>query len=356
MSALRLSFEQAVAAVCAIGSTNTILLRGQPGIGKTAIAQALHATLPDYRLALIDCANLDLGDLAMPVVDREKMVTRFAPNARFGLERGSRQPILLYLDEFGKALTPVMNMLLPAFIEHRLGDWTFPTGSIVMGSLNLDSDGLGDRLPGHVYNRVTVIDLDNPTAEAWCKWARANGVHPVIVEFVRSTPQVMHRYDDPFEAERKNPYNYNPLIGQVKAVCTPRSLVQASHVMHAADALDEHTLLTLLAGTVGEPAARMIVALRNTYLKLVTTEAIVASPTTAPIPATTGEQYLLAMRLSFQTTGKNVDAITTYVMRWASFEARTLYAVTTASNREKLLTLQSSTMFVRLAAECGMFF
>lgn len=355
MTTLRLSFAQATAAVRAIGATNTVLLRGQPGIGKTAIASALHATLPEYRLALIDCANLDLGDLAMPVIDRERMVTNYAPNARFGVERGSTQPVLLYLDELGKAPAPVMNMLLPVMLEHRIGDLPLPAGSIVMGSTNLDSDGVGDRIPAHAYNRLSVVELDNPRAMDWIQWAAAHDGHPVILAFVRDNPQVFQRYDDLAKGQT-NPYIFNPSTGQVRAYVSPRSLMKAGNVLHAADAMDDHTLLTVLAGTVGEPAARMIMAMRATYLKLVSTDAIVAAPATASVPSSTGDLYLLAMRLSMQVTGKNVDPIVTYVMRWPSAEAKTLFASNVASSKDKLAAIARSTKFSALAADCGKFF
>jgi hypothetical protein len=55
--------------------------------------------MPDFYPCYVDCANLDLGDLAMPVVDRETMTTHYAPSARFGVARGQTRPVLLMLDE-----------------------------------------------------------------------------------------------------------------------------------------------------------------------------------------------------------------------------------------------------------------
>lgn len=355
MSKLRLSFDQAVSAAMAIGSSNTIMFRGSPGCGKSAIGHACHKLLPDYRLSVIDCANLDLGDLAMPVIDRERMVTEYAPSSRFGVERGSTTPVLLYLDELGKAPGPVLNMLLPVFLEHRIGALPLPVGSIVMGSTNLDSDGVGDRLPAHAYNRMTVVELGNPDAPDWIKWAHAHGCHPVILAFVRDNPQVFQRYDD-LAKGATNPYIFNPLIGQVRAYVSPRSLMKASSILHAGDRFDEHTLLTLLTGTVGEAAARMISAVRATYLKLISTDAILAAPGTAPVPTAVGDQYLLAMRLSMQSSAKHLDAFVTYVLRWPSAEARTLFASSVAGDSEKLAFAMRSTKFSTLAAACGKFF
>ena len=136
---MQVTHNQVATIVRNLGTVNTVLLQGQPGVGKSAILKTLARQLPDYLPCYIDVANLDLGDLGMPVIDRDEMVTRYAPNARFGIGRGQNRPVLLMLDELGKASRPVLNMLLPVILEHRLGDVSLPTGSIVFGTTNLAS-------------------------------------------------------------------------------------------------------------------------------------------------------------------------------------------------------------------------
>jgi hypothetical protein len=76
---------------------------------------------------------------------------------------------------------------------------------------------------------------------------------------------------------------------------------QRFRLLHAADGMDDHTLLALLAGTVGESAARMISAVRATYLKLITSEAIQAAPSTAPVPTAVS----IASRRALRTATEN---------------------------------------------------
>ena len=124
---MNVTLSQAATLIRNIGSTNTLLLRGQPGIGKSSILANLQRELPDYQVCYIDVANLDLGDLGMPVIDKETMTTSYAPNVRFGVGRGQNRPVVLMLDELGKASRPVLNMLLPVILEHRIGDVELPT-------------------------------------------------------------------------------------------------------------------------------------------------------------------------------------------------------------------------------------
>ena len=74
---LKVSLSQAATLIRNVGTTNTFILRGQPGVGKSAILKMLASEMPDYLPCYIDCANLDLGDLGMPVIDRETMVTNY---------------------------------------------------------------------------------------------------------------------------------------------------------------------------------------------------------------------------------------------------------------------------------------
>ena len=77
--------------------SNRFHLRGEPGIGKSSMLKRIgeRTGLP---VAYIDVPNMDLGDIAMPVVDHASKTTRYYPNARFMLERG--EPVVIMLDEF----------------------------------------------------------------------------------------------------------------------------------------------------------------------------------------------------------------------------------------------------------------
>jgi predicted AAA+ superfamily ATPase len=62
---------------------NRYLLQGEPGIGKSSLLKVIGEQLPTHEVAYIDVPNMDLGDIAMPVIDHDNKVTRYYPNSRF---------------------------------------------------------------------------------------------------------------------------------------------------------------------------------------------------------------------------------------------------------------------------------
>ena len=354
MNSLSVNFNHAVTLIETCGNTNTFLFRGAPGVGKSSILKELSQRLPDYLPCYIDCTQLDLSDLAMPVVDRDRMMTNFAPNARFGVGRGCTQPVLIMLDELTKASKSVLNMLLPVILERRLGDIDLPVGSIVFATGNLDSDGVGDALYGHVANRMTVVDYANPTADEWLNWAATHDVAPEVMAFAKQFPQVLDRYTD-LEDGDTNPFIYNPRKGQTKAFCSPRSLEKASHLVKQRDRLGD-ALLPALAGTIGESAARDMEALLHLADQIPTVDAIVKAPATTKTPEGVGAYFLTSFMLAGRATAENLDAIMQYVNRWDNFEAVTLFVTTLATNKSKVGMACRNREFTKLAATLGRFF
>lgn len=353
---MKVTLQQAANLVQTCGHTNTFLFRGQPGIGKSSILHTLAKNMPDYHPCYIDTCNLDLGDLGLPLINRDgpTPTTTYAPNVRFGAHQ--TKPVLLMLDELGKASRPVLNMLLPVILERRLADHVLPTGSIVFATTNLDTDGVGDNIPPHAYNRMTVCTIANPTAEEWIQWATSSPHHaiaPEILAFAQQYPNAFECYaDDPTST---NPYIFNPLKHQTRAFCSPRSLAHASHLITHRQTLGE-AILPALAGTIGESAARDMDALLRLSDKLPTVEEITAAPTTAPLPTDAAAYFILAFALATSATKTTISAMMQYVDRWDAFEAKALYITTLAGNREKAPMACSDPLFRQAATQLGKYF
>jgi hypothetical protein len=345
---MQVNFNQALTLISTLGSQITFMLRGAPGQGKSSLLKALSQRMPDFYPCYVDCANLDLGDLAMPVVDRETMTTHYAPSARFGVARGQNRPVLLMLDELTKAAKPVMNMLLPVILERRIGDVKLPVGSIVFATGNLDTDGVGDSLSAIAYNRMTVCDWANITSDEFLAWAVDNDIDPTIMKFANDNPEVFERYDA--LTNPKNPHVFNPLTGNTKTFVSPRSLEKSSHIVKHRHILGD-AMLPALIGTIGEPAARLLEAAIALDDQLTPLPVIERDPLNAPLPKDVSGYFMMAFRLVARSTETNLAALCKYTERWQSFEAQHLFTVRMCASPSKLKFLTRCREFTELSAK-----
>ena len=350
---LQVNFNQALTLLRNVGTTNTLMFLGQPGIGKSALLATLAAEMPDYHPCYVDCANLDLGDLGMPMIDRDEGVTSYAPNVRFGLARSQTKPVLLMLDELTKpASRAVLNMLLPVILERRLGDRMLHPASIVFGTGNLMTDGVGDTLPAHAWTRMTVADMRNPLTDEWIEnYALPMGLAPEVILFAKETPEILQRYDE-LREKQSNPYIFNPRTGNTRACCTPRTLAKASPIVMMRDKLGD-ALLPALAGTIGEPAARKLEASIALSNKLPSLASIARDPQNAKLPEGVAQYFLMALKMEHQTNDKTIDPFATYAMRWDSFEASNLFASQVSSRTRNAGLVIKSRPFMELATKLG---
>jgi hypothetical protein len=291
-----LTLNEFANAISTVGSDVTIIGQGEPGIGKSSMLKAVAKRYPDYEVAYIDCTLLDLGDFALPYTELastpsgDLKVTKFAPNARFKFQSG--KPVIVMLDEIGKAMKAVKNVLLTLMLEKRIGDMTLPEGSIVFGTTNLATDGVGDSLEAHARNRVCFVTVRKPHAgfqadgsidsDSWGAWAVENDIAPEVLAWVKQFPHALESYTDP--AQKDNAYIFNPTRAGQSAFVTPRSLEKASHIAKKRADLGDGVTISALAGTIGESAARDMQAFFTVVDKLPTWESICNSPTSAKVP------------------------------------------------------------------------
>lgn len=268
------------AALIMANPKNRVMLVGEPGIGKSAVIKQLQRET-GYGSAYIDVPNLDLGDVAMPVIDHETRTTRYYPNSRFKLHEG--KPVIIMLDEFTKGMDPVKNMLHPLLEVNnpRLGDVGLPEGSLCFLTGNLDSDGVGDSMLAHTKMRLTIVEVSKPTAEEWLLWAADNGIHPIIMAWVDRNPHALASYRD--GDQTGNAYIFDPSKVQ-GAVVTPRTLELASNLIWARDKVTHNTLIAALEGTVGEAASESIAAFIRHQDSLPSWDSIMRDPHGCAVP------------------------------------------------------------------------
>ena len=315
-----------------VGKDVTVIGQGEPGIGKSSMLKVLAQQYPDYEIAYIDCTLLDLGDFALPYTEMagDMKVTKFAPNARFKMHTG--KPVIVMLDEIGKAMKAVKNVLLTLMLEQRIGDHYLPEGSIVFGTTNLLSDGVGDMLEAHARNRVCMTTVRKPDADEWIEWAISSNIAPEVIAWVKQFPHALASYTD--SSQKDNPYIFNPTRAGMGAVVTPRSLEKASHIAKRRAELGDSLTISMLTGTIGESASRDMQAFFTVVDKLPTWDAIMASPSTTKMPTDTVAKCILVFSAITRVEKDSLPKWMTYLQRM-DMEWQALFATSVMKSQAK---------------------
>ena len=304
---------------------------GEPGIGKSALLPMIVART-GYEPAYVDVPTLDLGDVAMPVLDHETRTTRYYPNARFKLHLG--KAVAIMLDEWTKGVGPVKNMTHPLFEVNnpRLGDVSVPAGSIIFLTGNLESDGVGDSLQAHSKQRLTRVELAKPDAEYWLEnFAIPNNVSPVICAWVDRNPHCLASYTDGNQSG--NEFIFNPTVPQ-GAVVSPRTLEKASKLITNKGEVDASSLHAALQGTVGASAAESIAAFIRHHESLPSYTSIIQDPTGAQVPQDPGAIAVLAFGLLEKVERNTLTPILKYLER-VDLEWQSIFCVNLAKHKTK---------------------
>lgn len=302
------------------------LIRGPKGIGKSALLNYLAKRLPTHRVVPVDMAQMDVGDLKGPVVDRENQVMHYWPNADFGLHDG--EPALINLDEFGKAPRDVQNGWHPILeIEKpRFCGRPINPDSIVFLTSNLDVEGLGDNLKSHTKDRLCELIMRAPTAEEWItNFAIPNKVHPTVLAMASERPQVFLTVLDGKDWE-DSPYQ------QV----TPRGLERVSDIMrNSYNKLRDEVILANVAGCVGTPFANDFSAFIKYQRENPKWEDVINNPMTAKLPEGQGAACVFVFGALTRVDKSSINAMTKYLSRFPA-EWQAVFCVNLANQKQAL--------------------
>ena len=306
------------------------LLQGEPGIGKSSLLENIADGL-GFDYAYIDVPNMDLGDIAMPVIDHDTKTTRYYPNARFKVH--NNKPLVIMLDEFTKGADPVKNMLHPMLekANPRLGDIPLSKDTVVFLTGNLSTDGVGDSLKAHSRNRLVPVTIAKPSADEWLEWAMPKGIAPEVCAWVHQFPQVLASYTD--GSQNENPYIYNPRKAQ-NAFVSPRSLETASNIVKTRGINDPETVISALTGAIGEAGARDMQAYIEFADQLPTWEATIKDPKNTKIPNSPGACAIVIFGAIARIEKTTITPFMEYLQRFSP-EWQAVFAINIAKTPSK---------------------
>ena len=319
-----LGLDQIAALIQATGHKRTTLVQGHMGTGKSSLLRTLAAALPTHTPCYFDCTTKDLGDITLPRIAEagtDAAFVSYATNEELGAHHGG--PITLMVDEYGKANPSVKNALLRLMLERKIGSYTLHPDSIIFATTNLGAEGVGDLLPPHARNRITVVTARKPSNMEWIEWGINNGVDHSLLGWCKDNPQLFHSFDD-YKNPDDNPYIYHPKQ-QRAAFVTPRSLEAASDILKERLHIDDQTTTAALMGTIGERGAMDLMAFVKMSDQLPSLESIKKDPLLAKVPTSAAAVCMVVYRTLATIENDWVDAWMTYMDRLDT-EAQGMFA------------------------------
>lgn len=279
-----LSINQTFNAVLHGAMDTTVLVQGHMGSGKSSLLKSLAKALPTHHPCYFDCTTKDLGDIQIPKLKdlNGNDYVRFATHEELGLHL-ENTPVILMIDEYGKANPSVKNALLALMQERRMGSRTLHPDSLIFATTNLGAEGVGDVLMPHARNRITIINMRKPDNMEFIEWGIENNIDPIILGWARDNPQAFHSFED-YENAEDNKYIYHPRSVRTSFV-TGRSLEKASNWVSKRNVLDSVTVTAALIGTIGNQAAMDLATFIAMADKLPTLESIKNNPDQALVPS-----------------------------------------------------------------------
>lgn len=177
-----------------------VFIWGAPGIGKSSLVQqfAEMVGLPCVSLLGSQLAPEDL--IGVPrIVDGK---SQFCPPDMIARE----EPYCLFLDELNACSHEVQKAFYSLILERRIGNYTLPQGSIVIGAGNRTQDNaIVKPMSSALINRMFHVQLKVSHRE-WLGWAHQHGIHPLVTEYIQTRPDHLWvqppKHEEPFSTPR----------------------------------------------------------------------------------------------------------------------------------------------------------
>ena len=317
-----LGINQVANLIGTIGRDITVVVQGNMGTGKSSIINILADRFPNHKPVYLDCTTLvDSADLFMVKYSEDGKTFKTVPLEDLGMHLPD-QPIILMLDEIGKCNRSVILACNRIMLERKHSGYELHPDSIVFATTNKGTEGVGDLLPAHTRNRITVVNMRKPDNMEWIEWGIDNDIDPALLGFCKEKPELFHSFEQ-YENPEENPYIPHPRANRV-AFTTPRSLHRASDILKKREQLcelDKHgnkiypQLTAALVGTIGDRAALDLAAFIALADKLPTRDQIENDPMNAPVPDSPAAVCMVVYQALATIERKWVDPWLTYMNR-----------------------------------------
>jgi len=224
------------------------LIVGESGIGKTALVRELAVEMNAACVSL-DANLLKEGEIGgLPTVEtfysemlgKEARRTVYAVHTKLAevesiLNEGKSGKVVLFIDELNRCEHAVQQELMNIILNREINGYRLNDNVLVIAAMNPSN-----KYMEYQQTDYRVVDMDpaqedrfvwlfmDSDIQSWLEWATANKIHPDILAFVATFPNLLHtpraketikatprsweRVSDAYELYEKNREIYKPTV------------------------------------------------------------------------------------------------------------------------------------------------
>jgi hypothetical protein len=177
-----------------------VFIWGAPGIGKSSLVEEFARQVGLSCVSLLGSQLAPEDIMGVPQIVEGK--TRFCPPTLIAKD----EPYCLFLDELNACSHEVQKSFYSLIHDRRVGDYTLPKGSIVIGAGNRAQDSaIVKTMSSALVNRMFHAQL-HVSHKEWLEWAIGFGIHPFVIEYLQIRPDQLWteppKHEEPFSTPR----------------------------------------------------------------------------------------------------------------------------------------------------------
>ena len=188
----------------------SIFIWGAPGIGKSTVVEGFAAQLGLPCVVMLGSQMLPEDIQGAPNILNG--ATYFNPPAILKKD----VPYCLFIDELNIAREEVQKAFYSLILDRRIGDYTLPEGSMVIGAGNYATNSaLVSPMPSTLMGRMIHLNM-YANHRLWLEWAKEEDLHPWVTNFIEANKNCLVTDEPPMDEPYSSPRSWEKLSKAIK--------------------------------------------------------------------------------------------------------------------------------------------